>query len=61
MDRLATVGAEREDLEDGGDYERTDPTPDNSPWYQYLAHSDAATDASDDEPDHDREREEDVF
>ncbi len=51
IDALATVGAEREDLEDGGDYERTDPAPDSSPWFCL----DEPTDAADDEPDVDDE------
>ncbi len=58
IDALATVGAELEDLEDGGDYERTDPAPEGGPHQVFSNYPfGAPTDASDDEPGHDRERE----
>ena len=59
IDALATVGAEREDLEDGGDYERTDPAAEATGGFDYWQGK--PTDASDHKPDHDGEREEGVF
>ncbi len=56
MDALATVGAEHEDLEDGGDYERTDPAADGSLYYGYGVYPYVEpTDVADNEPDADDE------
>lgn len=59
IDALATIGAEQEDLEDGGDYERTDPALDNafSSWFSGSGY--APTDGSDDEPGTDKEADSD--
>ena len=55
IDALATIGTELEDLEDGGDYEQTDPTPDTAFNRWFSARGYEPTDASDDEPDVDKE------
>lgn len=56
IDALATVGTEVEDLEDGGDYERTDPAADGSIYYGYGVYPYVEpTDAADNEPDVDDE------